>query len=167
MGLGARSSRRVRGGGVVTAALIAVVFGGCGGGVDAGDGASAPPALTKQQLVRKLGDICQEHTDWQVVAIERFEKKHGIPIGKPTPSELEEELVKVILPIVRDTVHDVGVLRPPASERREFRRFVRALEHGIEASERDPSWIAGGGGEPFMKARETSAALGAYYCGQA
>jgi hypothetical protein len=123
--------------------------------------------LTEQQLVRKLGDICQRHTDRQVIAVKRFEQRHGIRVGRPTPSELERELVEVILPIVRDTVHDVGTLRPPVSEQDEFHSFVRALEAGVESSEEDPGWITGEGGEPFMKARETSAALGAYYCGQA
>lgn len=165
VGLGAGSSRTYRGS-ALAAVLIAVVLAGCGGAGET-EGDSIVPPLTKQQLVRKLGDICQEHTDRQVIAVERFEKRNGIPVGRPTPSELEQELVEVILPIVRDTVHDVGALRPPASERGEFKSFLRALEHGIEASEEDPSWIAGAGGEPFMKARETSAALGTYYCGQA
>jgi hypothetical protein len=123
--------------------------------------------MTKAALAERLGEVCQEHTDRQVVAIEQYEKKHGISHEKVTGPQLEQELVRVILPIVRDNIHDVGQLRPPASEKNEFEAFIRALERGVEASEKDPSWIATETVEPFARARETSANLGTYYCGQA
>jgi hypothetical protein len=45
--------------------------------------------------VNELGNPCQEHTDYQVKAIERFDKKHGFPYGfhheKATHAQLEEE----------------------------------------------------------------------------
>ncbi|MFL5896991.1 MAG: hypothetical protein ACJ76D_00780 [Solirubrobacterales bacterium] len=140
---------------------------GCG--KSSGDEATAevPPALAKARIAQRLGDICQAHSDRQVVAIEGFEKKHGIRLGEPSRSLREQELTEVILPIVRDTIHAVGKLRPPANEQAEFEAFVGALEHGVKVSEEDPSWIATQRFEPFMRARETSAALGTYYCGQA
>jgi hypothetical protein len=148
----------------------ALLLSACGGS----DGAVAEETtsrLTKPQLVKKLGDICQEHTDYQVEAIERFDKKHGIPYGvdheKATDVQIEEELVKVILPIVRDNIHDLEKLRPPQGEETDFKAFLQALEHGIEYSERDPSWVATGSTEPFMGARELSGKLGTALCGQA
>lgn len=165
--------RRIEG--IVVAAALAVlvlVAGGCGSGDD-GDGGGAPPQprMAKAQLAERLGDICQEHTDRQVIAVERFDREHGIPHGpaheKATAAQLERELVQVILPIVRDTIRDVRDLRPPVEEEARFEAFVAALEHGVEASEDDPSWIATGATEPFMQARAASAALGTYYCGQA
>jgi hypothetical protein len=129
------------------------------------------PRLTKARLVKKLGDTCQEHTDRQVLAIEKFDKQHGIPYGihheDATDSELERELVKVILPIVRDNIHDLEKLRPPRSQEADFKAFLQALEHGIAYSERDPGWLTSGSTEPFMKARELSAKLGTALCGQA
>jgi hypothetical protein len=129
------------------------------------------PRLTKAQLVKELGDTCQEHTDRQVVAIEKFDKQHGIPYGihheDATDQELEQELVKVILPIVRDNIHDLEKLRPPHSQEADFKAFLGALQHGIEYSERDPSWLTTGSTEPFMKARELSAKVGTALCGQA
>jgi hypothetical protein len=153
--------------GVVLA--LVCLLGGCGG--DGGTTVEGAPRLTKARLVKKLGDTCQEHTDRQVVAIERFDKRHGIPYGihheAATDGDLEQELVKVILPIVRDNIHDLEQLRPPRSQEADFRAFLRALEHGIAYSERDPSWVIDARPEPFMRARELSAKLGTALCGQA
>lgn len=142
---------------------------GCGG--DGETTVAQTPRLTKAQLVKKLGGTCQEHTDRQVVAIEKFDKQHGIPYGihheDATGRDLEQELVKVILPIVRDNIHDLEKLRPPRSQEADFEAFLQALQHGIAYSERDPSWLTSGSTEPFMKARELSAKLGTALCGQA
>jgi hypothetical protein len=154
---------------VATATLTVLMLGGCGSGDE--PRAETVARLTKPQLVKKLGEICQEHTDYQVEAIERFDKKHGIPYGinheKATDAQLEEELVKVILPIVRDNIHDLEKLRPSRKQEADFNAFLQALEHGIAYSERDPSWLTTGSTEPFMKARELSAELGTALCGQA
>jgi hypothetical protein len=154
---------------VATATLAVLLLGGCGSGEE--PRAETVPRLTKPQLVKKLGEICQEHTDYQVEAIERFDKKHGIPYGvnheKATDAQLEEELVKVILPIVRDNIHDLEQLRPSRGQEADFNAFLQALEHGIAYSERDPSWVIDAEPEPFMRARELSGELGTALCGQA
>ena len=73
----------------------------------------------------------------------------------------------MILPIVRDNIHDLEKLRPPRSQEADFKAFLGALRHGIEYSERDPSWLTRGSTEPFIRARELSAKLGTALCGQA
>jgi hypothetical protein len=152
--------------GIALASVLALgpLLGGCGS--SGSDSRPEPPLPTKKQFAHKLGDLCQEHTDRQAIAVERYEKQHGIP-EEPSGKQVEQELVQVILPIVRSTIHEAGMLRPPASEKPEFEAFIEALEHGVAVSERDPSWVATNKFEPFMRARETSAALGTYYCGQA
>lgn len=154
--------------GIPAAALVvALAISGCGSAAGDGESAESPPRLTRAQLAKRMGDICQEHTDRQVIAVERFEKERGIPLEGTTAPQSEQELTQVILPIVHDTIHDIGRLRPPVKEEAGFEAFIAALEHGVMVSERDPSWLATGNSEPFMRARETSAALGTYYCGQA
>lgn len=147
---------------------IALALVGCGGGSEATS--QSVPRLTKARLAKELGNICQEHTDRQVIAIKRFEKKHHLPAssqGKASPSQLQKELVVVILPIVRDNIHDLEKLHPPQAQEADFKAFLGALEHGIAYSERDPSWILDAKPEPFSKARELSAKLGTPLCGQA
>lgn len=157
-------------------ALLAVVFAlaGCGSSSSGGEAtAELPPPMGKAKLAEKLGDICQEHTDRQVIAIEKFDKEHGLPYGpaheKAGDAQLEKELVVVILPIVRDNIRDLKrELRPSPGQRTTLENFYAALEHGIEFSEKDPSWVTGATStEPFMKARYLSVALGTPLCGQA
>jgi hypothetical protein len=149
--------------------VLLLTLAGCGAGSD--EAAETAPRLTKPQLVKRLGAVCQEHTDRQVVAIEKFDKAHGIPYGihheDATDGQVEEELVKVILPIVRDNIRDLEQLRPPREQEADFDAFLKALEHGIAYSERDPSWVIDAEPEPFMKARVLSGKLGTALCGQA
>jgi len=154
---------------VPTLALM-LLLGGCGAGGEQ-TRAPQPPRLTKEQLAERMGDICQEHTDLQVVEIERFEKKRGLPAssqGEVPAPQLEKELVVVMLPIVRDTIRDLRrELRPPKAEEENFEAFLRALEDAVEYSEKNPSWLPSGSTEPFSRARELTAELGTPYCGQA
>jgi hypothetical protein len=158
-----------------TAAFSVMVLAsaGCGAGGSGESAAETVPPMTEKKLGEKLGDICQEHTDRQVIAIEQFDKKHGLPYGpaheKATPAQLEKELVVVILPIVRDNIRDLKKeLRPPPSQEANLKAFYKALEHGIEFSEKDPNWVTDSAPtEPFMKARLLSVKLGTPLCGQA
>jgi hypothetical protein len=151
---------------IPAAIFLAAAIGGCGNSGTGGT-TEVSSAMARARFAQRLGDICQVHTDRQVVAIERFETQHGIPLGKANRAQLERELRLVILPIVEDTIHDAGRLRPPAELKAEFEAFIGSLESGVAESKRDPSWVATGETEPFMHARKTSAALGTYYCGQA
>lgn len=155
---------------LVLAVCASPVLSACGGGSEE-PVEEVRPRLTKNSLPERMGDICQEHTDRQVIAIERFDKKHGLPYGpaheKASDAQLEKELVVVMLPIVRDNIRDLERLRPPRAQEPDFKAFLRALEHGIEYSERDPSWVATGAHEPFSKARELAWKLGTAFCGQA
>ncbi len=128
--------------------------------------------MTKARLAEKLGDICQEHTDTQVAAVEKFRKEHGFPRSvyeKVPEAFVEKELIVVILPIVRDNIHDLKAeLRPPHSEEATLEDFYKALEHGIQFSEEHPAWVVGKiPVEPFRHARFLSVDLGTPLCGQA
>jgi hypothetical protein len=143
---------------------------GCGGGEEA-PAEVAAPALTKAQLAERMGDICQEHTDTQVLDIESFEKRRGLPPSSQEDvpaAQLERELVEVMLPIVEDTIDDLGKkLRPSSQQAPSFEAFLRALEDGVAYSRKDPSWVVTGKAEPFSQARSLAWKLGTAYCGQA
>jgi hypothetical protein len=146
--------------------LLLVVLAGCGG---SGKAEETVARLTKKQFVYKLGWVCQHHTDRQVIAREKWQKKEGLPPAeKASRAQLEKELLVVILPIVRDNIHDLRAqLHPPQSQEATFQAFLRALEHGIAVSKKNPSWVATDSFEPFSEARELSAELGTAFCGQA
>lgn len=164
-----RSSRSISLLAIGLAVLAPALASGCGGGGGAAAEETVPP-LTKGQLTHKMGVICQEHTDRQVVAIKKFEKKHHYPASsqeKVPAHQLEQELTVVILPIVRDTIHDLRQLNPSQKQKATFEEFIASLEHGVDYSEKDPSWLPTGSEEPFSEARELSWKLGTALCGQA
>lgn len=146
--------------------LLVLVLAGCG---SSSQPEETVARLTKKQFVYKLGWVCQHHTDHQVVAREKWQKKEGLPPAEEASrAQLEKELVVVILPIVRDNIHDLRTqLHPPQSQEATFQKFLEALEHGIAVSKKNPSWVATGSFEPFSEARELSAKLGTAFCGQA
>jgi hypothetical protein len=156
---------------LATIVVLLLAISGCGGGDGSAtaEKAAEPPRLTKQQLVDRLGEICQDHTELQVDERERFGKKNGIPSPeKATLAEYEREIVEVILPIVRDTIHDVEQLRPPRAEEAKLAAFVSALKGAVATTQKHPNELAEEAGEePFHSARSTAADLEAYFCGQA
>ena len=156
---------------IAALAVLLLAIAGCGGGEDEAPAEEAPPPMTKAQLGERMGDICQEHTDTQVVDIQRFEKRQGLPDssqGEVPAAQQERELVEVMLPIVEDTIHDLETkLRPSDQQKATFEAFLGALEHGIAYSRKDPSWLITGKTEPFYEARELAWKLGTAYCGQA
>lgn len=147
-------------------ALLLLALAGCGG---SGKAEETVARLSKKQFVYKLGWVCQHHTDHQVVAREKWQKKEGLPPAeKASRAQLEKELVVVILPIVRDNIHDIRTrLHPPLNQEATLKEFLKALEHGIAVSEKNPSWVATAAFEPFGEARALSAKLGTPFCGQA
>lgn len=150
---------------VALGSLLLLALVGCGGGSEPEE---TVVRLTKGQLIHKLDVICQAHTDRQVVAREKWQKKNGLPPAENAGrAQLEKELTEVILPIVRDTIHDLGGLHPSTQQETTFKEFVNALEHGVAVSEKNPSWVATASFEPFSEARELSAKLGTALCGQA
>ncbi len=156
--------------------VLLLALAGCGGGGSSSSSEESTVSvhyLTNDQLAERLGDMCQAHTDRQVVAREKWQKKNGFPSAEDASrAQLEKELVVVILPIVRDTIHDVGTLHagklyPSPQQKKKLAKFRRALEHGVKVSEKDPSWVATSAFEPFYKARERASELGTVFCGQA
>lgn len=154
--------------------VMLLAIAGCGGGGSSTEESTETVQyLTKAQLAERLGDMCQAHTDRQVVARETWQKKNGFPPAEDASrAQLEKELVVVILPIVRDTIHDVGALHlgklyPSPRQKKKLEEFRKALEHGVRASEKDPSWVATNAAEPFSEARALSSELGTVFCGQA
>jgi hypothetical protein len=146
--------------------VVSVALAGCGGG---GGTTEGPPPLSRPQLVKRLDAICQEHTDRQVAARERFDAGHGIASPEDaTLAQYEQEIVEVILPIVRDTIHDLERVHPAASDEAELDAFIGALKRSVATTQADPNKLAAEEGEePFSGARAAAGSLGAYLCGQA
>jgi hypothetical protein len=165
--------------GVLLALLL--VLSGCGGG-EASTAASseenlneslekenAPSAASKKEsFVEAVDDICFRHSQEQAKQVEAYEKKHGIPVGEPTVAQQEQIIVKVILPIVRETLAELEEYEPDPSQEAKLNAFIKALDDATTFTEKNPHFLAAERGkEPFHAARGRAAAMGTYLCGQA
>jgi hypothetical protein len=165
--------------GVLLAMLLALS--GCGGGEASTAGSSeeslneslekesaASAPSKKESFVEAVDDICFRHSQKQAKLVEAYEKKHGIPVGEPTVAQQEQIIVKVILPIVRETLAELEEYEPDPSQEAKLNAFIKALDGATTFTEKHPHVLAvERGKEPFYAARGRAAAMGTYLCGQA
>jgi hypothetical protein len=160
--------------GIAASLMLAFVLalGGCGGddGVTA-EKPAEPARLTKQQLLKKMAEICEEHSERENVAVGKYDKKYKVPTGldreEATDAELEREYRVVILPLIKDKIRDLEALRPSQEQEAKFQAFIRAMKRGVKFTEKDASFVSYSvRSEPFYHARERSVELGSVACGE-
>jgi len=148
---------------------LALPLASCGDSSESAEN-SSPPRLTKAQLTNRMSVICQKHTEKKFVEIERWEKKHGLPLSSKVEvpdAQWEKELMRIQIPDVKEALRELEQLRPPKAQEKTFEAFLKAAEDAIEFSEKDPSWYPTGSSEPFSKAKELAWELGTAVCIQA
>lgn len=168
--------------GVLLALLLALSGCGGGGGGETSAAGSSEESLNesfeketansaaskKESFVEAIDDICFRHSQEQAKQVEAYEKKHGIPVGAPTVAQQEQIIVKVILPIVRETLAELEEYEPDPSQEAKLNAFIKALDDATTFTEKHPHFLAAErGNEPFHAARERASAMGTYLCGQA
>gem|GEM_PF-5055462 len=116
-----------------------------------------------------MNDICFANSQDQAEKVEAYKRAHDISAAIPPLPVQEKIIVQVILPIVHETISELEELRPPKSEEKNLKAFLRALERATEISEKTPRLLAEPSKdyEPYMSARALAAEIGSYLCGQA
>lgn len=125
-------------------------------------------ASKKESFVEAIDDICFRHSQEQAKQVEAYDKKHGIPVGEPTVAQQEQIILKVILPIVRETLAELEEYAPDPTQEAKLNAFIKALDNATTFTEKHPHFLAAERGrEPFHPARVRASAMGTYLCGQA
>lgn len=170
--------------GVVLALLLALS--GCGGGggsTESTSGSISEETATagsggtkaqKESFVEAVNNICFNKSQEQAKQVEAYEKKQGIPQGKATVAQKEVIIVKLILPIVRETIAELEEYEPSPAQKAELDGFIKALTKATDVTEKHPNYLADEtsettpyGREPYNEARLRAAHMGTYLCGQA
>lgn len=141
---------------------------GCGGG--SMSTVSGSPQVASASFTKKLEALCELHLTRQEKKSEKFVlaygRAHGT-VGQPVShAQLEEQLLKVIVPNVERYMDELRGLDPPPRYQRKVERLLEALQNGVEAARADQSWIIDDDPEPFRPARTIGAQLGDEHCGQ-
>jgi hypothetical protein len=142
---------------------------GCGEGEESFlGGGAASAAAGKEKFVEDVNDICFRHSQEQAKQVEAYEKKNGIKLFEPNQKQQEEIIVKIILPIVNETIAELEEYEPISSEEAKLNAFIKALAEATEVTEKHPNFLAEEGAkEPYNEARGRAGDMGTYLCGQA
>ena len=151
---------------VLFAVLLAsglLIATGCGGGDDDGGGDSGGSTLTKEEFTAQANEIC---TDGQQ-KIEQVQKDVQAKIqSDPTQAaNAIQEVVGQLVPVVRDTLNQIGELNPPAELQRKLNEFTTKANDAIDQLENDPTKVTQGD-NPFADLQPLATELGIQDCGQ-
>lgn len=131
-------------------------------------GGAASAAAEKEKFVEDVNNICFRHSQEQAKEVEAYEKKHGIKLFEPNQKQQEEIIIKIIMPIVRETIAELEEYEPISSEEAKLNAFVKALAEATDVTEKHPNLLAEEGAkEPYGEARARAGDMGTYLCGQA
>jgi hypothetical protein len=137
------------------------------GGGDNVFGEAANSEAEKEKFVEDVNAICFRHSQEQADQVEAYEKKSGIPLFEPNQKQQEGIIVKVIIPIVRETIAELEEYEP-ATEEAKLNAFIQALDEATTVTEKHPNFLAEEGAkEPYNEARARAGDMGTYLCGQA
>jgi hypothetical protein len=151
--------------GVVLAGLIAIglIAAGCGGDDD--DGGGDGEALSKEEFVTQARQICDDAKGETDQVFQQAEQQ-----VQANPGNLQQVLSDVIgdvIPILRDTVNQIGELTPPEELQGTLDEYVTGANAAFDEIEADPQAFfqrASGGEEAFPELEQQAAELGITDC---
>jgi hypothetical protein len=144
-------------------ALASGLIAACGGGDDNGGGDSGGSALTKEEFTAKANEICTQGQQ----KIEQVQKDVQAKIqSDPTQAaNAIQEVVGQLVPVIRDTLNQIGELNPPAELQSKLDEFTTKANDAIDQLEQDPTKVTQGD-NPFAELQPLATELGIQDCGQ-
>jgi hypothetical protein len=124
--------------GVLAALVAASAVAGCGSSSHSTTTATTP-ALTKAVFLTRGNAICA-HGNKQTDAA-------GGRLGAhPTPAQIEALAKKTFVPSIQAQINGIRALGAPAGDQATVTRMLAVAQADLDALERDPAKLAGGGG---------------------
>lgn len=168
LGVSNTSSGRALGLLIAIALVSLLVPSGCGDSANSED-----QALTKKQFVRLTQAQCHRGYLNQERVMKEYAARHGLLFGGGEPWEQEAINAAVVYDFVRKRIAYWKSLTPEESYEKEVRQVIKAMEKGLETTEREPAALAEARPgkkplpEPFTLNRHRTADFGPWLCGQA
>jgi len=142
---------------------VAVVLApGCGG--DEEEGGFSPvvsdPA-SKVEFLRQADEIClSTESQIEAAADDLVTNKE-----EPTPQEVEEVALGVVVPALESEVAAIGALGAPEGDEEQVQAILDATEAGIAEIEADPRALLDNTPESLVEAEELARRYGSQQCG--
>jgi hypothetical protein len=143
--------------------LVAVVLvSGCGGDED--EGGFSPVVsdpVSKVEFLRQADEICRSTESQIEAAADDLVTNEE----EPTPQEVEEVALGVVVPALESEVAAIGALGAPEGDEEQVRAILDATEAGIAEIEADPQALLDGTPESLVEAEELARRYGSQQCG--
>jgi hypothetical protein len=137
---------------------LCLALAGCGGDSDS---ESQPASLSKAQYIKQADVICKKTEKRQRKLLTQFSIKNN---GTPEDQKgLEKAISYAALPPMQEEIKELKELSDPAEKAAEAKAYVKALEKGLEAAEREPGTMLLEPGA-FTKAEEIGKKFGFATC---
>jgi hypothetical protein len=125
------------------ATLVIGALGGCGASGSTTASSDRATLQERKQYLHEADKLCQDNTYKTLEEREAWERKSGIPVGRPNRAEMEEEIVRFMAPAVLRRVKEIeGVPMPPA-DADQLRQFYDAFRAAGERAEKNPKLQVG------------------------
>lgn len=140
-------------------AALALGVAGCGSG-----GSDEADTLSKAEYVKQADEICAKTEGRQKKLVTKFQKQNQ---EAPTGTAATEQLISfAALPPIEQQIQELAKLPPPDKEAAKAKAYLKELEKGLKAAEKEPGTLLITPGA-FTKAEEAARVFGFKTCGGA
>ena len=144
--------------------MIAVSFLIAGCGEESDEGGFSPVVsdpLSKVEFLRQADEICQStESRIEAAADDLVTSKQD-----PSPEEVEEVAIGIVVPALESEVAAIGAIGAPEGDEAKVEAILDATDAGIEEIEADPRALLDGVPDSLREAEELARAYGSKTCG--
>jgi hypothetical protein len=142
--------------------LVAAVLAGCGGDED--EGGFSPVVsdpVSKVEFLRQADEICHStESRIEAAADDLVTSKED-----PTPEEVEEVALGIVVPALEAEIAAIGALGAPKGDEATVQAILDATQAGIEEVKADPQALLDGPTDSLVEAEQLARHYGSQQCG--
>jgi hypothetical protein len=142
--------------------LVSFLIAGCGEESD--EGGFSPvvsDSLSKVEFLRQADEICHSTESQIEAAADDLVTNED----DPTPEEVEEVAIGIVVPALESQVAAIGAIGAPEGDEEEVEAILDATEEGIAEIEADPQSLLDGPPASLVEAEKLARGYGSQQCG--
>jgi hypothetical protein len=149
---------------VALAALIAAMLAsGCGSGAESPQTTSEAP--TKKVFIERADAMCRKENKQKENLAKKYGEEHHLGPNRPlNKARLEDLLVTLVLPKIREQAENLRHLTAPEGEGKRVEAVAKALEDAVTRAEDEPASVLIPARSPLLKANKAAEVYGFEIC---
>lgn len=143
------------------AAAVALLVSGCGDDEEGGFSPVVSEPVSKVEFLRQADQICNAaESQIEAAADDLITAKE-----EPSPEEVEEVAINIVVPALKSEVAAIGALGAPEGDEDQVQGIIDATEAGIAEIEADPAALLDGAPPSLQEAEKLAREYGSQQCG--